>query len=173
MEIEEFINKSEGEWNSMRSGHSLAFKQFEEIVSHIKITKLKQDDSQVQYYLNKSQYSQRTPTCPFKIEWEGISDWSDKDDFKGSSLLIPIQNKSNSGMILKSLGYAEKIESISNYHFLSDCTLILSTEYEETVAEERIWFINSNLRCRSSVIKSLKNKSILQTSFASELRKIF
>ena len=30
MKIEQFVAQSQGEWNSMRSSHSLAFKQFEE-----------------------------------------------------------------------------------------------------------------------------------------------
>ena len=38
MNIEEFFLKSVGEWNSMRSGHSLAFQEFEEIRSKVKIT---------------------------------------------------------------------------------------------------------------------------------------
>ena len=37
MQIEEFFIKSIGEWNSMRSSHSLAFQEFEEIRSTIKI----------------------------------------------------------------------------------------------------------------------------------------
>ena len=38
MNIKEFFLKSVGEWNSMRSGHSLAFQEFEEIRSKIKIS---------------------------------------------------------------------------------------------------------------------------------------
>ena len=41
MQIEQFFLKSVGEWNSMRSGHSLAFQEFEEIRSKIKITPAK------------------------------------------------------------------------------------------------------------------------------------
>ena len=47
MNIEEFFLKSVGEWNSMRSGHSLAFQEFEEIRSKIKIVPSKKNDSRV------------------------------------------------------------------------------------------------------------------------------
>ncbi len=175
MEIETFVAQSEGEWNSMRSGHSLAFKQFEEIVSNIKVKLLSNNDQNVRDLLHKSDYSNSEPLSPFEIKWAGESDWNnekDNEDLKGSSLLIPIPSTNNTGVILRSSGYAEKIQAVSSYYFLSDGTIVLSTKYEKTFAEERIWFVNENLRCRSSVIKSINRKAILQTSFASELRRL-
>ncbi|AAP99389.1 MULTISPECIES: phycobiliprotein lyase [Prochlorococcus] len=175
MGIEEFVNKSEGEWNSMRSGHSLAFKQFEEVLSHISITLLQPDDTQIKDYLKESEYSKPQIISPFKIEWSGESNWKGSDssnDLSGCSLLIPIPSSKQEGIILRSMGYTEKIDAISNYHFISDGTIVLSTVYEQTVAEERIWFISENVRCRSSVILSLESKAILQTSFASEIKRV-
>ena len=68
MGIEEFVNRSQGEWNSMRSGHSLAFKQFEEILSHIKIRLLENNDLKVKNFLNQSSYKDKEPISPFEIE---------------------------------------------------------------------------------------------------------
>ena len=70
------------------------------------------------------------------------------------------------------MGYAEKMEAISQFSFTSDGTMILSTKYSQTIAEEKIWFVNKNVRCRSSVISSLNKEGIYQTSFASEIRRI-
>ncbi len=174
MGIDDFVIQSEGEWNSMRSGHSLAFKQFEEVISKIKITLLGCDHWKVKSFLQKTNYSVNDVTSPFQIDWSGNSEWSEDNQEKltGSSLLLPIANSEKKGILLRSLGYAEKIQAISKYCFSSDDTLILSTVYAQTIAEERIWFINENVRCRSTVIKSLNEKSILQTSFSSEIRKI-
>ena len=175
MEIEEFIKKSEGEWNSMRSGHSLAFKQFEEVTSKIKIRIVKKNNQQIQNLLEQTNYSLKKVISPFEIEWEGQSDWQNdtsQEEFKGSSILIPIPLSNKNGIIIRSMGYAERAHAYSEYYFLSDGTLVLSTKYEHTCAEERIWFINQNVRCRSSVISSLKEKGIHQISFASEVRKI-
>ena len=47
MQIEQFFLKSVGEWNSMRSGHSLVFQEFEEIRSRVKIIPIKNNDSRV------------------------------------------------------------------------------------------------------------------------------
>ncbi len=175
MEIESFLKRSEGNWISMRSGHSIAFKQFEEIISEIEIKILSKEESRVTSFLDQSKFKSEMPICPFEIKWEGYSNWqeeTDNEDMKGYSLLIPIAYSSNTGIILRSMGYAEKIKAISNFNFLSDGTLILTTKYNQTVAEERIWFLNKNTRCRSSVIKSSNTKGILQTSFASEIRRI-
>ena len=175
MGIEEFIDKSVGEWNSMRSGHSLAFKQFEEVISKIKIIPLKDNDQRINNLLLNTNYSANDAISPFEMIWEGESDWennNDQKELKGSSILIPIALSESKGIIIRSKGYAENQEVISKYYFLQDGTMVLSTTYEQTFAEERIWFINNNVRCRSSVISSLQYKGILQISFASEVRKI-
>ena len=176
MEIEEFVRKSLGEWSSMRSGHSLAFKHFEEIVSDIKIKLISQTDKKFQDFITSTGYSEDQAVSPFEIEWEGHSNWEEtgemKDKLTGQSLLIPIKQSSNSGIILRSKGYTEAREAISSYQILSDGTIIFLTTYEKTSAEERIWFIHQNVRCRSSVIKSKEMNAILQTSFASEIRKV-
>ena len=45
MNIEQFVAQSEGEWRSMRSGHSLAFQYFEDVLSEIKICLLYTSDA--------------------------------------------------------------------------------------------------------------------------------
>ena len=176
MEIEHFVNKSVGEWTSMRSGHSLAFKQFEEVISDIKINLLSKQDRKVQDFLTLSGYSEGEVISPFEIEWSGTSNWEDtqaiKEQLKGNSLLIPIKHSSNSGIMLRSRGYAEANQAISEYQILPKSTIVLKTVYEQTIAEERIWFVHQNVRCRSSVVKSKRMSAILQTSFASEIRKV-
>ena len=176
MEIEGFVSKSSGEWSSMRSGHSLAFKQFEEVISEIKINILSKRDAKVRDFLTMTGYTEEQAVSPFEIEWAGTSNWENTQDNKsqlqGHSLLIPIKHSSNTGVILRSKGYAEASNAISKYEILSDGTIVLSTIYQQTIAEERIWFVHQNVRCRSSVIKSKSMNAILQTSFASEVRKI-
>ena len=106
MEIESFLKKSEGDWISMRSGHSLAFKQFEEVVSNIKIKILNKNESRVINFLDKSNYTKQNLICPFEIKWEGNSNWqeghSDKE-LSGYSRLIPIPYSLNTGVIWASV----------------------------------------------------------------------
>ncbi|ABX08269.1 phycobiliprotein lyase [Prochlorococcus marinus] len=173
MNIEQFVAQSLGEWKAMRSSHSLAFKQFEEIISKIIIKPLDINDSNIQELIEDSIYKKEEMVQPFQIEWQAESNWeedSEQKDMKGSSILIPILRRSKNGIIIRSIGYTEKVRAISYFKFLEDGTMILSTQYNQSTAEERIWFISNSVRCRSSVVRSKDSSAILQTSFSSEVK---
>ena len=175
MSIDEFFLKSVGEWNSMRSGHSLAFQEFEEIRSKIKISSLRKNDPRLVKLINDNLIPIQKITNPFIINWESKSDWDDKsgrENSSGESLLIPLATSDFNGKIIRSLGYSEPIQITSSYKILEDGTLVISSDYNQIITEERIWFISENLRSRSSVTRSLNSKAILQTSYASEVRVI-
>ena len=175
MRIEQFVALSVGEWKSMRSGHSLAFQVFEEVLSTINIELVDIKNQIIQNMLDKTIYSESEALTPFKISWKANSNWENADKSSKSSgncYLIPIPESKTEGILIRSIGYIEEIDSISNYKFSDDQTFILKTAYNNTIIEERIWFISNNVRCRSSVVLSSNGKSILQTSFASEVRKL-
>ena len=48
MNIEQFVAQSEGKWRSMRSGHSLAFQQFEDVLSEVQITPAENNDADIE-----------------------------------------------------------------------------------------------------------------------------
>jgi len=109
------------------------------------------------------------------MEWSAESDWEPDDPSEvstGSCLIIPIPKDGRTGRLLRSVGYAESIAAESEYRFLDDGTFILKTHYDQSIAEERIWFVSDHVRCRSSVLKTSEGSGILQSSFASEVRKI-
>ena len=109
------------------------------------------------------------------MNWAADSDWEPDDPSEvssGSCILVPIANDATSGSLLRSIGYAEKTHAESTYRFLDDGTFVLLTRYEQSVAEERIWFVSDNVRCRSSVLKTSEGNGILQASFSSEVRRL-
>ncbi len=173
MSIEEFFLKSVGEWKSMRSGHSLAFQEFEEIRSKIKISCLKGNDPRVVKLMRENHITSQDFPNPYLISWEAKSDWdgySSQEKSSGESLLIPLASSNSDGQIIRSHGYSEPLQIISTYKIINDGTLIIYSEYNKIITEERIWFISDNLRSRSSVTRSSDSKAILQTSYASEVR---
>ena len=175
MNLESFVERSEGQWRSMRSGHSLAFQQFEEVLSQITIERLTLDDPRVQELLNTSSGIEGTPSAPFAMAWNAESDWEPDDPSEvsaGSCVLVPIAVDASSGSLLRSVGYAEAEQAISSYQFLSDGTFVLKTRYGQSIAEERIWFVSEHVRCRSSVLRTSEGSGVLQTSFASEVRRL-
>ena len=178
MTIEQFVAQSSGKWRSMRSGHSLAFQQFEEVLSEVSIEEISKDDSAVIQLLESSAANIQDLdkiSSPFKMEWCAESDWEPDDPSEvssGSCIIVPLAKDQSSGTLIRSVGYAESEAAISEYHFLDDGTFTLTTQYEQSIAEERIWFVSENVRCRSSVLRTSAGSGVLQTSFASEVRRI-
>tara|TARA_B100001113_G_scaffold322364_1_gene292755 strand:+ start:255 stop:791 length:537 start_codon:yes stop_codon:yes gene_type:complete len=176
MDIEQFVAQSIGEWRSMRSGHSLAFQQFEDVLSEISIKAFNDDHNKISELIkSSSRPSDSQYRSAFFMEWNAESDWEPDDPSEvssGSCLIVPIPKDETSGRLLRSVGYAEAVAAESDYRFLDDGTFILKTHYDQSIAEERIWFISEHVRCRSSVLKTSAGSGILQASFASEVRKI-
>ena len=176
MDIEQFVAQSIGDWRSMRSGHSLAFQQFEDVLSEISIKEFIDDTNQLRELIQSSSLPNDSHyISPFSMEWSAESDWEPDDPNEvssGSCIILPIPKDRQSGKLLRSIGYAESIAAESEYRFLDDGTFILETHYDQSIAEERIWFISDHVRCRSSVLKTSAGSGILQASFASEVKKI-
>ncbi len=176
MDIEQFVAQSIGDWRSMRSGHSLAFQQFEDVLSEISIKEFIDDTNQLRELIQASSLPNDSHyISPFSMEWSAESDWEPDDPNEvssGSCIILPIPKDGQSGKLLRSIGYAESVAAESEYRFLDDGTFILETHYDQSIAEERIWFISDHVRCRSSVLKTSAGSGILQASFASEVKKI-
>ena len=58
----------------------------------------------------------------------------------------------------------------ARYHITEDGVFVLITEYDRAAAEERIWFVNPNLRFRVATIKTSDGTGVVTASFSSELR---
>ena len=175
MNIEEFFDKSIGEWNSMRSVHSLAFQEFEEVRSKIKIVPCKRNDSIIIKFLKENSINTNAVNKAFLINWEVKSEWgeeSQKGNSFGESILLPIEISKTQGKIIRSVGYTEAVQVVSLYKIHYDGTLIIYSNYSHICTEERIWFVSNNLRSRSSVTRAIDSLAILQTSYASEIRYI-
>jgi len=159
----------------MRSAHALAFKQFEDVVSTIKIERLASNNQDVVDYLALQSIAPGSISSPFQMTWQAESDWEPDDATavsQGTCILIPLPETERTGQLLRSTGYAEAESAVSSYNFLDDGTFILKTVYSQSIAEERIWFLSEHVRCRSSVLRTSEGSGILQTSFSSEIRRI-
>ena len=170
--IKEFIDKSIGEWKSLRSTHTIAFQEFENTRSNIFISYLSLESSEVENLLKEYSFS-LNPKFAIKIIWKATSDWviEDKSDPNETTLIFSPKDI-NSGIILRDKGYAEMIHTYSNYYIDQQKSLNIITEYNSIISEEKIWFISNHLRARHSLIKNKEFGSLIQTSYSSEIRKI-
>ena len=168
----EFIDKSIGEWKSIRSTHTLAFQEFENTNSNLIISYQNIDSEEVLKIKNKFKFSQNI-SFAIKISWISNSEWaSENKSTVSNAVLIFVPKDEYTGILIKDKGYAEQIPSSSRYYMDESKTLNIQSEYNATISEEKIWFISKNIRSRYSVIKNKINNGILQTSHATEIRKI-
>ncbi|ACK73788.1 putative phycoerythrin-associated linker protein, CpeS (plasmid) [Gloeothece citriformis PCC 7424] len=172
MDIAEFVKLSFGKWRSQRSAHNLAFSHFEQVISTIDIVPLSSEDPAVIALCESYKIEPKLAIHPFRMSWEGESDWEEGEIIKGTTILVPISdpNDPKKGQLLRDQGYAETIPSVGNYHFNEEGCFILITPYDRAMAEERIWFGTPNLRFRVSLIKTSAGTGVVTASFASEIR---
>lgn len=172
MKIKEFVAQSIGNWRSQRSVHHLAFSHLEEVKSEIEIIALQKDDLDVINLCREHNIDPQLIESPFRMTWEGESDWDEQEELKGTTILVPIPDTDNpqKGRLLRDRGYAETMPAIANYEILEDGTFVLTTNYDRASAEEKIWFVNPKLRFRVSMIKTSDGKGVVTASFSSEIR---
>ena len=167
----DFIDKSIGEWKSIRSTHTLAFQEFENTNASLIISYQNIESEEVLEIKNRFRYSQEI-SLAIKIRWKSNSDWTTDNSQESNAILIFIPKDEYTGILIKDKGYAEQIPSSSLYYIDENKTFNINSEYNTTISEEKIWFLSKNVRSRYSVIKNKLNNGIMQTSHATEIRKI-
>jgi len=171
--INQFIDKSIGEWKSIRSTHTLAFQEFENSTSKIYIKHINKKNKEVVEIFKNYKLSLNLESIAISINWQAISDWNNDDISEGDeSILIFLPKDENSGIVLRNKGYTESFISSSNYFVDKQNNLHIKNIYKSTVSEERISFLSAHVRSRFSTIRNLENKSVIQTSHTSEIRNL-
>ncbi len=171
--INQFIDKSIGEWKSIRSTHTLAFQEFENSTSKIYIKRINKKNKKVVEIFKNYKYSFNLESIAISITWQAISDWDNNDIREGDeTILIFLPKDENSGIVLRNKGYTETFISSSNYFVDEQNNLHIKTIYKSTVAEEKISFLSTHVRSRFSTIRNLENNSVIQTSHTSEIRNL-
>jgi len=171
--INQFINKSIGEWKSIRSSHTLAFQEFENSTSKIYIKHINSKNKKVFEIFKNYKLSLNLESIAISIKWQAISDWEENDISKeDETILIFLPKDDNSGIVLRNKGYTESFISSSNYFVDKQNNLNIKTFYKSTVSEEKISFLSTHIRSRFSIIRSLENNTVIQTSHTSEIRNL-
>ena len=150
--INQFIDKSIGEWKSIRSTHTLAFQEFENTTSKIFIKNINSKNKKVIEIFKNYKLSLNLDSIAISIDWQAISDWDNDDISEGDeTILIFLPKDENSGIVLRNKGYTESFISSSNYFFDKQNNLHIKTIYKSTVSEERISFLSTHVRSLSLI----------------------
>ena len=171
--INQFIDKSIGEWKSIRSTHTLAFQEFENSTSKIYIKHINPKNKKVLEIFKNYKLSLNPDYIAISIKWKTTSDWEEDNTFEeDETILIFLPQDENSGIVLRNKGYTESVISSSNYFVDKQNNLHIKTNYKSTVSEERICFLTTHIRSRFSTIRNQENNSVIQTSHTSEIRNL-
>ena len=171
--INQFIDKSIGEWKSIRSSHTLAFQEFENSISKIYIKHINSKNKKVVEIFKRFNFSLNLESIAISIKWQAISDWEEDNISEGDeTILIFLPKDESSGIVLRNKGYTEPVISSSNYFVDEENNLHIKTIYKSTVSEERICFLSTHIRSRFSTIRNRENNSVIQTSHTSEIRNL-
>ena len=171
--INQFIDKSIGEWKCIRSTHTLAFQEFENSTSKIYIKYINSKNKKVVEIFKNYNLNLNLENIAISIKWKAISDWDDDDKSVGDeTILIFLPKNENSGVVLRNKGYTESVIASSTYFVDEQNNLHIKTIYKSTVSEERITFLSTHIRSRFSTIRNKENESVIQTSHTSEIRNL-
>ena len=86
--INQFIDKSIGEWKSIRSTHTLTFQEFENSTSKIYIKHINSKNKKVVEILNNHKLSLNIESIAISIKWQATSDWEDHDINEGDETIL-------------------------------------------------------------------------------------
>ena len=143
--INQFIQKSLGEWKSIRSTHSLAFQEVENSTSKIVIKELKINNKNVVRLLEKYNYTSKPSFIALSISWRAISDWDMEQKIEeDKTILLFIPKDKNKGIVLRNKGYTESSISSSEYLIDENDNLNIKTFYSSTVSEESNLFLSKS-----------------------------
>ena len=151
-----FFRNSSGKWRSQRTTHHLAFRRAEIGNSDIYVEALEAENPKIIEICQMHEVDPSSAIGGAFVSWDGSMAW-DKDDenHTGNTIfaLIPEPDNPREGILLRERGYAEIVPIAGRYHLDEDDALVLITEYDTMSTIERFWFVNPNLRLRTSTVQ--------------------
>lgn len=168
MDIVNFFEKLAGRWFSQRTTHALSTQQSKAGKSDLEVTFLAADAPEVTQLCQTQ--GEAAPLCGLSIHQSSTVEGDSKAKVM-TTLLVPLtpareQNGTVSGELLRS-GSSNKAS-----YTLADEVLTIVGDSAEARSEERLWFINENLRMRTGMteLKSGPKSGLRIASFCSEIR---
>lgn len=155
-DAKEFFQQSAGQWRSQRTTHHLPFRRAESGGSDINVEFLDADDEKIAAICQMHDEDPKRAIGGAFVSWDGSMAWDkENEDHKGTTVfaLIPAPDNPRKGKLLRERGYAEIVPVAGEYHMDEEDGLVLITEYETMSIIERFWFVNPDLRLRSSTVK--------------------
>jgi len=171
----DFFQLSEGIWQSHRITHHLLLRRSEFGNTQIEVKVLDPQDPKVIEICQLHQIPTEQAIGGCFVQWQGAMAWDREEDgdHHGSTIfvLVPHLGNPESGQLLRERGYAENIPVVGHYQVDLRNGLVLTTEYNTISSQERFWFVNPNLRLRTTTVKRFGGFSTTSLCTESKLAK--
>jgi hypothetical protein len=152
----EFFQHSAGKWKSQRTTHHLPFRRAEVGGSDIMVESLAAKHPKIMAICEMHEVDPALAIGGAYVCWDGSMAWDKQDEnHEGDTVfaLIPDPDNPRKGKLLRERGYAEIVPVAGNYELDPEDGLVLITEYESMSIFERFWFVNENVRLRTSTVQ--------------------
>ena len=173
MDALKFFQNSSGKWRSQRTTHHLAFRRAEIGDSEIYVEALEADNPKIIEICQMHDVDPALAVGGAFVSWDGSMAWDrNEENHTGTTIfaLIPEKDNPREGVLLRERGYAEIVPIAGRYHLDGDDALVLITEYDTMSTIERFWFVNPNLRLRTSTVQRFGGFNT--ATFCAEMRQV-
>jgi hypothetical protein len=164
MDIVNFFESLAGKWFSQRTIHNLAVQSSQAGQSNLQIELVPASDGELAQVCAPLGYDPSQIACGLRIHQDGQIE-GQTQKIQGMTLIVLMTPTDNgTGALVQVIGSTVRQGS----YRVEDEVLTIITPTETGQIEERLWFVNPNLRMRTSVVKVGDREQI--ASFCSEIR---
>lgn len=152
----EFFRHREGEWDSWRVTHHLAFRRSESGESRIRMHCLDKEDERVIQLCKDWEVDPSLAQGGCYVSWKATMAWDQEgENHEGSTVFALVPNSDNirEGRILRDRGYAEIVPIAGTFNLDDEDDLCLDTPYEGGAVEERFSFDGPDTVNRVSTVR--------------------
>jgi len=170
MDINEFLQKSEGKWFSQRTYYDLTQQTSQDSKSEITIELLPATDAAVARLCQQAGFNPEDSCGGARIGWDNSVDW-DAPAQRGQTVVaaVPSPQQPQTGQLVQQPSGDGQTPLVACYEIAADESLTLTAEAGETYSQERLWFAHPNLRLRTVLQGS---QSVSRTAFYSEIGRV-
>lgn len=169
MEIVNFFEKLAGRWFSQRTTHALSTQQSKAGKADLEVKFLAPDADEVKELCQQRSQPQSgsNPLCGLLIQQSSTVE-GDTQPKIATALLVPLspQAEADNGIYQGTLLRSGSLHQST--YTLEDGVLTIISDSKAAQSEERLWFINDNLRMRTGTTELASGLRI--ASFCSEIR---
>jgi hypothetical protein len=171
MDIVNFFEKVEGTWFSQRTIHFVPEQPSQTGQTTLQISRLSLDDPQVVALCDRSTPQNQVAIAALRIEQTGsTSTYGAGTAAPSTPTTVLVILKSEQPDIGTFLSQTAQESPLTGHYTLQDEVLTLKVQTDNWQSEERIWFMNPNLRMRTTVVQG--QDGFQMASFCSEIRRL-